>query len=82
MNNENVYQAIAALAKHLCENNQKINFSQLTIKLSDLFDYEFSDGRGMANRVRGAWNHFDGDEETQKCITEAFINEQGEFAYE
>lgn len=82
MNNNNVYQAIAILAKHLCENNRKMTFSQLAIKLSILFDYEFCDGRGMANRVRGAWSHFKGDADTQKNIAEAFITEQGDFAYE
>lgn len=82
MNNDNVYQVLAALAKHLCENNKKMTFSQLAHRFSILFDYEFCDGRGMANRVRGAWNSFEGDEYTQKCIAEAFITEQGEFAYD
>lgn len=78
--NDQIYSVISAMADYLCNNDMTMTFSQLAVKLSIFFDYDFVAGRGMASRVKGAYNSFDG--EKQDNIAKAFINENGEYAYE
>lgn len=82
MKSEDVYQVIGALAKHLAEKKKVMKFSELAQKLSDFYDEGFCDGRAVAMRVKNAYFHFAGDGDMQEAIAKAFVNEQGEYAYE
>lgn len=80
--NDSIYKAIAVLAEHLFNSGETMKFSQLADRLSGFFGVTFCDGRAMASRVKGAYFHYEGNEDIQRYIAEAFVNEGGEYAYE
>ena len=82
MTNQIIYSAISVMADALRERGATMTLSQLAEKLTTFFDEDFVGGRGTANRVKGAYNYFGGDAAKQENIAAAFVNEQGEYAYE
>lgn len=74
MSKIDIYNKIAEIAKN---STAPIKMSQLAAILG------LKNDRGINNRVRGAYNHFDksGDNHTAGQIRKAFTDENGDYSY-